>query len=361
MIGDYDANKFVEHISFNDLSFLHSDWYLDKLASADFQAAAFLNTSAIFIKDARNIEFNNASVQHVGFYAIQVHRGCTDISITGCMISDMGAGGVRIGEMVTTKYTTSKIRVTNNFITDGGNVFMEGIGVIIHRSSDNLVDKNTISYLFYTGISVGWTWGYAPDSNAHRNMITNNRISHVGQYQLNDMGAIYTLGISNGTVLRGNIIEEVHTYMVLDFGIYLDEGASNILVENNHVSRTGSAGFFQHYGQNNMVRNNYFENSIVRDGSISIGDAEDHLCYSFINNTVVHTSPGRPVITQHGGGATLTTKQYVFDQNKYINCVPFEPLTVEVNSPKHEVMIFSRWQQVFGQDQHSTIVPCTNY
>jgi parallel beta-helix repeat protein len=360
MIGNYDTNQLVENISFFNLSFHHSDWYLDKTQMVDDQAAVYLNTSAIYITDARNIHMSQVDVQHVAYYAIQIYRASTDIWIDNCKINDIGAGGVRIGEMITTSYTTARIRLTNNFITDGGNVFKEGIGVLIHRSSDNIVDRNVISHFRYTGISVGWTWGYTLDSNAYRNMITNNRISHIGEYELCDLGGIYALGVSNGTVIRNNDIQNVHGYIVSAFGIYMDEGASYILVENNRVSNTESAGFYQHYGINNIIRNNYFDGSVSQDSTIRIGNSEDHLSFSFINNTVIHSRSGTPVISKHGDGASTSTKQFLFDYNTYYNCVPFEPLRIEINQPKHALMLFSHWQQGLSQDLHSKVVPCKN-
>ncbi len=120
----------------------------------------------------------------------------------------------------------------------------------------------------------------------------------------------YTLGMSNGTIIDGNKISNVFAFYIFDWGIYLNEGTSNVRVSNNKVYNTGSAGFFQHYGQNNLVTMNYFEISQTKDGAISLGMPEDHLCYSFVNNTVVHGTSGMPLITENGGTTAITNKQY---------------------------------------------------
>ena len=81
------------------------------------------------------------------------------------------------------------------------------------------------------------------------------------------MGGIYILGIQPGTMIHGNIIHDISGENI-SWGIYLDEGSSEIIIENNLVYNIASECFHVHYGRNNMVRNNVF--ACGEDGTCSI-------------------------------------------------------------------------------------------
>jgi competence protein ComEC len=50
--------------------------------------------------------------------------------------------------------------ISDNHIHDIGNVFSNAVGVWIGQSNGNLVSHNEIDNTYYSGISVGWTWGW---------------------------------------------------------------------------------------------------------------------------------------------------------------------------------------------------------
>ncbi len=98
--------------------------------------------------------------------------------------------------------------------------------------------------LYYTAISVGWTWGYQK-SPCCGNLIEFNHLHDIGQGMLSDMGGIYTLGIQEGTVLRNNVIHDINSYSYGGWGIYPDEGSATGIARWRTTSfyRTKSAGF----------------------------------------------------------------------------------------------------------------------
>mgnify|MGYP001796876749 FL=1 len=106
-------------------------------------------------------------------------------------------------------------------------------------------------------------WGFEL-TQAHNNLVEHNYIHHIGQLSrgdrpiLSDMGGIYVVGNQPKTIIRHNKIHDINALRYGGWGIYLDEGSSQILVENNIVYRTSHGGFSQHYGKENIIRDNIF-------------------------------------------------------------------------------------------------------
>jgi hypothetical protein len=231
---------------------------------------------------------------------------------------------------------THNISVTGCQIASGGRRAPAAVGVWIGKSSNNLVQRNTIEDFYYTGISVGWTWGYAA-SEADHNLIRLNRIGKIGQDVLSDMGGIYTLGIAPGTVLRQNYIHDVSSFSYGGWGIYPDEGSSNLDIRQNVVVRCKSAGFHQHYGQENLVRGNIF--AFNRENQLMRTRAEDHISFTFRHNVVLWD-------TGNLLGSNWTGDQFRMDDNLYwkVGGGPFD----------FAGQTFAQWQ-ARGLDDHSKI------
>jgi hypothetical protein len=185
---------------------------------------------------------------------------------------------------------SSATTVSDCSIHDGGIIFHSAIGVWIGDASRNRVLHNHIYNFNYSGISCGWTWGYAP-ACTHDNRIEGNHVHAIGHGMLSDMGAIYTLGRQAGSTISRNYIHDVYSYGYGGWGIYTDEGSSWIRIEENVVCNTKSGGLHQHYGRDNILRHNLFADAI--ENQIMVSRTQMMRSVTFENNLVQGAGGGR--------------------------------------------------------------------
>jgi len=336
--GDPEKGRLVENIRFRNLKFSHTAWPIAPEGHSDAQAA-FSVGAAFEARGAGRVRLFGCEVSHLENYAVWFREGCRENRVFMCHLFDLGAGGVRIGEgrlPASEPLKTTHNRVENCFIHDGGNIFHGAVGIWIGQSSYNEVLHNEICDFYYTGVSVGWTWGFGR-SEAHHNRICYNHIHDIGRCVMNDLGAIYTLGISPGTVEIGNLIHDIYCYVFGGWGIYTDEGSSEIRIEQNVVYNTTSGCFHQHYGRNNRIRNNIF--AFAKEGILRRSREEPHISFILEQNIVLSRGTPFHIVRWRNGN-------YKIDRNLYWDLL--DP------DPKFYGMTFEKWRAE-GRDIHSIV------
>ena len=241
----------------------------------DAQAAPTAGSSLKFTY-ADNIRFEQCGMHHLGAIAVRIAKGCRAVQLNGCEISDIGAGGVYIGfdvrlvEDAKIPYSDSPTEnvITNCLITNLGHIHPAAVGVWMAQTSNNQIVNNEISYISYTGVSLGWTWGFEPNYTKN-NYIARNYIHHTAQ-SLGDAAGIYSLGNCAGSVYDGNYVDQIYkgkdVHGVVD-AMGFDECSSEITIRNNVVGDiSGKVTSFGYHSSAELQtwENNNFDVNVPR-------------------------------------------------------------------------------------------------
>lgn len=334
-----EENAKVRNISFEGISFQNTRFTMSRRGDVP-QQGGFDTDASVMVDFAENISFTGCEIAHTGNNGIWLREGCSDCLVSHCYLHDLGIGAVKIGKRFIPENEetclTKRITIENNILRDGGHEFPQGEGVMLFHTSDNIITHNEICDFYYTGISVGWVWGYSY-SPSKRNEISYNHIHHLGWGLLSDMGGVYTLGESEGTVVAGNVIHHIHSLGYGGWGLYTDEGSTGIVMENNLIHHCKCSSFHQHYGKENIIRNN-----IMVDGlhaQLEATRLEDHLSYSFTGNIISYKKGDMYGINWEKPRADVRSNLYWHEGGE----VSFNGLSIE------------EWQKTYDKDIDSII------
>ena len=371
-VGDPFGTRPVENLAFEGLTFRHADWYRPsaEILPHDSEAAAAITDvplgsagqaashipAAILFKWARHCRFVRNTVEHIGFTALEFGLGCRHCDATHNTLHHLGGGGVKIGGSELDGPPGDRcghLRFTDNTIRHVGRVFHQSCGILLTHAFDCDLLHNEIAYTCYTGISVGWSWGYR-ETITHNIRIENNLVHDICEGVLSDNGGIYLLGVQPGTVVRGNHIHHVTAADYGGWGIYPDEGCSHVVFEHNWVHDTGGTSFAIHFSRELVVRHNIF--CRAGEALVGVGRVENHIAANLAHNLLL------------GPAKSLYSAGYQGDIRNALetdaNFIGFAPAAVppcthpDFRQDVPHRISFAAWQKA-GHDRNSLVTSLT--
>lgn len=288
-----DKEHRVHNITFEGLTFAHSDWNLCEadgshgratnqgamtlkaFAEEDWHGNMYreydANPAAVYISSASNIRFFNNTICHTGNDGLSLVNDVQNAEIDGNAIYDTSGTALLIGHIqhmyigdkdsslgrhsdkerydANTELICSNISITNNLFKNTSRLFWGNPGVIIHAVYNMNFQYNQVENTPYSGLSLGWGWwnfngsadAVIPDNASivcRDNKITNNTFYNCIT-TLGDGGAIYTLSEMPNTIISENYIKSIGTdgveaaYHIR--GIHIDEGTKYVYGERNVI------------------------------------------------------------------------------------------------------------------------------
>ena len=302
---------------------------------------------AVAFKYAANCSLEGCTLKNFGLHGVEIDLGCHNIRVDSCDFYDGGAGGVKIdggaADAPEADHTHDNV-VDNCTILHCGRRHFAACGILMMHTYNNTVSHNEIGYLYYTGVSVGWVWGYGA-SVSHDNLVTKNHIHHIGDGVLSDLAGVYLLGMQPGTVVSNNIIHDVKAKVYGGSALYTDEGSSFITLEDNICYNTSENIYQQHYGSMNTVRNNIFAFS---DGPMTrVARTEPHPSIIFEGNIICSSGSQMYILNW----PQVSQKTISLCRNLYFDYTKDEPALYDFEGTKLNLEEF----QAYGFEDGSLI------
>lgn len=273
----------IKNLQFNGIVFQDSNWLVpNTYGHVDYQANQFntmlVNDSnltfyhteaAVMLSMAQRIEISDCTFQNLGAVGVDLGTACVSNVVNGNLFNSLADNAINDAAPAIASPNPSDLRTVNhgnlfanNFITDIGLDYQGAVGVFIGYAHNETVQHNEIYNVPYSGISDGWGWSFS-SSVASNNVIQNNRIMRYDA-ALADGGGIYTLSAQPGSVIQSNYIQDAwynsYAQHVPIVPVYLDEGSSGIVVQNNVWTNAGrdfiNGTIQQHIDDGNNFANN---------------------------------------------------------------------------------------------------------
>lgn len=205
--------------------------------------------AGVTVTNASRLIFERNIFTQMAATGLDFISGTNDSRIEGNIFTDIGGSGISIGKFAADSTTeihiaynpsdkdeiSTRDTIKNNLVTHGTTEIQGGVGIVGGYPRYIVIEHNEVSYMNYTGISVGFGWTKQQTAMTN-NKINRNKIHHVAQL-LSDGAAIYTLSNQGtGSEIMYNYSHDISASKWSDYWtcpIYLDEGSSGFTVAHN--------------------------------------------------------------------------------------------------------------------------------
>lgn len=272
-------NQPLKNIHFEGISFQYSKWEIPEMGYCGVQACHFdprpyklgwsVVPAAIYAEWGENISFTNCAFKNLGGSGVWFGTGSKNCTVFNSDFADISGNGIMIGEGRDREVKGEKWwkaapeqvalgnKIENCTVTECGKQFYGAVGVWCGLTAETVIKNNEIFNLPYSGVSVGWMWSPEP-TPCRQNTIDGNHIHHIMNI-LSDGGGIYMLGLQPGSIIRNNHIHDVqiNAGRAESNGMFLDEGITDVIVENNLIYNIAKSPLRFHKATTNLVKGNY--------------------------------------------------------------------------------------------------------
>ena len=372
VLGKDTKNK-VGYMSFEGLNFAHSNYTRpSEEGFLDLQAANFnvdvlpdpgrgnwerLNSNKYLlwrpdagfrVENAHHFLVKNCTFSQMAATGLDFVSGTNDDVIEGNVFYEIGAAGIMLGKFYQDSTTeihiaynpkdkdeiSTRDTIRNNLVTNVTNEHQGAVGIGAGYPRYVVIENNEISYTYYSGISLGFGW--TKDQTAMtNNHVNKNNIHHISRL-LCDSGPIYTLSNQGtGSEIKENYLHDYSASKWSDYWvlpIYLDEGSSGFVVENNSYRNAPSGVGRNQPGQFTERNNGGYIASVADAAGLQgefkkIGERINNIPLPDFSNVVAQTAfvegmtiPGMIEMENYdegGQSVSFSDKDFVNEGNVY--------------------------------------------
>jgi hypothetical protein len=272
-------NQPVKNIHFEGITFQYSKWEIPELGYCGVQACHFdprpssggwaVVPAAVYSEWGENILFTNCAFKNLGGSGVWFGTASKNCKVINSELVDISGNGIMIGEgqdrivngepwwQSAAEQVALANTIENCTVTECGAQFYGAVGIWCGLTAETVIKNNKVFNLPYTGVSVGWMWSPVP-TPCRQNIIDGNHIHHIMNI-LSDGGGIYMLGLQPGSKILNNHIHDVqiNAGRAESNGMFLDEGITDVVVENNLIYNIAKSPLRFHKATTNLVKGNF--------------------------------------------------------------------------------------------------------